>query len=74
MVSASGTCSIDYTKLKLGTNYCSPLASLLDLDAAICLCAALKANLLGIVLDLNVALGVFLTTCGKTLPSGFICH
>ncbi|EEF29692.1 lipid binding protein, putative [Ricinus communis] len=73
MVSAANTCSIDYTKLKLGTNYCSLLAPILDLDAAICLCAAIKAGLLGVVVDADVTLGLLLTGCGKTRPSGFVC-
>ncbi|XP_002532691.2 putative lipid-binding protein AIR1B [Ricinus communis] len=73
MVSATTTCSIDYTKLKLGTSYCSLLAPLLDLDAAICLCAAIKAGLLGVVVDADVTLGVLLAGCGKTSPSGVVC-
>ncbi|KAM0903902.1 hypothetical protein ACQ4PT_018374 [Festuca glaucescens] len=53
---------------------CPLLRGLVDLDAAVCLCTAIKANVLGIV-DLNVPLdmSVLLNQCGKTCPSDFTC-
>ncbi|GER28031.1 lipid-transfer protein [Striga asiatica] len=52
---------------------CSALGGLLDLEAAICLCTALKANILGINLNIPISLSLLVNTCGKTLPKDFIC-
>ncbi|CAN8271308.1 unnamed protein product [Cochlearia groenlandica] len=52
---------------------CSLLQGLVDLDAAICLCTALRANVLGINLNVPICLNLLLNTCGKKLPSGFQC-
>jgi hypothetical protein len=49
------------------------LAGLADLDAAVCLCAAIKANLLGISLNVPVDLVLLLNQCRKTCPPGFTC-
>ncbi|KAM0880545.1 hypothetical protein ACQ4PT_033495 [Festuca glaucescens] len=53
---------------------CPLLQGLVDLDAAVCLCTAIKTNVLGIV-DLNVHLdiSVLLNQCGKMCPSYFTC-
>ena len=57
-----------------GSPCCTLLLGLVDLDAAACLCVALKGNVLGIVnLDVSGALNVILGTCGKAIPSGFQC-
>lgn len=52
---------------------CSLLSGIADLDAAICLCTAVKANVLGIRVNLPVDLGLILNKCGKTYPSDFTC-
>jgi hypothetical protein len=52
---------------------CSILGGLADLEAAVCLCTAIKANVLGISLDIPVKLSLLVNYCGKNLPSGFIC-
>jgi hypothetical protein len=52
---------------------CSLLDGLVDLDAAVCLCTAVKANVLGIKLDLPVDLSLILNNCGKICPSDFKC-
>jgi hypothetical protein len=52
---------------------CSILGGLADLEAAVCLCTAIKANVLGISLDIPVKLSLLVNYCGKSLPSGFIC-
>ncbi|KAG6416277.1 hypothetical protein SASPL_123703 [Salvia splendens] len=52
---------------------CSALGGLLDLEAALCLCTALKANILGINLNIPISLSLLINTCGKTLPKDFIC-
>ncbi|KAL1830166.1 hypothetical protein DCAR_0209574 [Daucus carota subsp. sativus] len=53
---------------------CALLGGLVDLEAALCLCLAIKANVLGLIpLDLPVALSLVLNNCGKKLPNGFEC-
>ncbi|XP_057952513.1 14 kDa proline-rich protein DC2.15-like [Malania oleifera] len=52
---------------------CSLIAGLVDLEAAVCLCTAIKANLLGINLNIPVSLSLLLNACGRTAPSGFTC-
>ncbi|KAL2490071.1 Bifunctional inhibitor/lipid-transfer protein/seed storage 2S albumin superfamily protein [Forsythia ovata] len=52
---------------------CSALGGLLDLEAAVCLCTALKANVLGININIPISLSLLINTCGKTLPKDFIC-
>ncbi|KAF5187015.1 pEARLI1-like lipid transfer protein [Thalictrum thalictroides] len=53
---------------------CSLIRGLVDLEAAVCLCTAIKAKVLNVV-HLNVPLSVslLLNTCGKKTPSGFQC-
>ncbi|CAN6300195.1 unnamed protein product [Urochloa humidicola] len=53
---------------------CQLLGGLADLDAAVCLCTALRANVLGVVqLNLPVQLSVLVNSCGKKVPQGFQC-
>lgn len=52
---------------------CSLLQGLVDLEAAFCLCTAIKANILGIHLDVPLSLSLVLNNCGKKLPTGFEC-
>ncbi|BAF27167.2 cortical cell-delineating protein [Oryza sativa Japonica Group] len=84
-----GRCPIDALKLRVCTNVlnglvgvkigagpddCCPLLSgLADLDAAVCLCTAVKANVLGMKLNLAVDLSLILNKCGKICPSDFTC-
>jgi hypothetical protein len=59
---------------KVPTDSCCPLLEgLADLEAAVCLCTALKANVLGINLDVPVKLTLLLNYCGKSVPQGFLC-
>ncbi|KAJ1428643.1 Hydrophobic seed protein [Sesbania bispinosa] len=83
-----GTCPIDALKLgvcakvlnlvnvKLGSPptlpCCNLIQGLADLEAAACLCTALKANVLGINLNVPISLSVILNNCGKN-NSGFQC-
>ncbi|KAK3041090.1 hypothetical protein RJ639_026887 [Escallonia herrerae] len=55
------------------TQCCSLIEGLVDVDAAICLCTAIKANVLGINLNVPVSLSLLLNNCGKKVPSGFQC-
>ncbi|XP_047338212.1 14 kDa proline-rich protein DC2.15-like [Impatiens glandulifera] len=52
---------------------CSLLDGLVDLEAAVCLCTAIKANVLGINLDIPVSLSLLLNVCSKKVPKGFQC-
>ncbi|XP_011001498.1 PREDICTED: 14 kDa proline-rich protein DC2.15-like [Populus euphratica] len=52
---------------------CSVIQGLLDLEAAVCLCTAIKANILGINLNIPVSLSLLLNVCGKKVPKGFQC-
>jgi Hydrophobic seed protein len=55
------------------TKCCSLLKGLVNLEAAVCLCTAIKGNILGINLNLPVDLSLILNYCGKGTPSGFKC-
>ncbi|KAK3211960.1 hypothetical protein Dsin_016666 [Dipteronia sinensis] len=52
---------------------CALLQGLADLEAALCLCTAIKANVLGINLNVPVSLSLILSSCQKTVPEGFQC-
>ncbi|MED6193742.1 hypothetical protein PIB30_022373 [Stylosanthes scabra] len=52
---------------------CSVLDGLIDLEVAVCLCTAIKANILGINLNIPISLSLLLNACDKTPPSDFIC-
>nr|APC63890.1 lipid transfer protein H [Linum usitatissimum] len=52
---------------------CSLIEGLVDLEAAVCLCTAIKANILGIHLNVPVSLSLLLNVCSKKVPSGFQC-
>ncbi|KAL1191359.1 pEARLI1-like lipid transfer protein 2 [Cardamine amara subsp. amara] len=85
---SSGSCPIDTLKLgvcadvlggllniQLGSSRpcCSLIQGLVDLDAAVCLCTALRANILGINLNVPISLSVLLNVCNRKFPSGFQC-
>ncbi|KAF8108460.1 hypothetical protein N665_0109s0081 [Sinapis alba] len=52
---------------------CTLIKGLVDLDAAVCLCTAIKADLLGIKLNIPVSLSVIFNACGKMVPSHYKC-
>jgi hypothetical protein len=82
-----GRCPIDALKLKVCANVlglvrvglpqydqcCPLLKGLVDLDAAVCLCTAIKADVLGIKLNVPVSLNLILNKCGKICPADFTC-
>ncbi|XP_019068265.1 14 kDa proline-rich protein DC2.15-like [Solanum lycopersicum] len=88
-VGSQQTCSIDTLKLGVCANIlnlvnvivgspptlpcCSLIQGLTDLEAAVCLCTAIKANVLGINLNVPLSLSLILNTCGKKYPTGFTC-
>ncbi|CAI9771541.1 unnamed protein product [Fraxinus pennsylvanica] len=55
------------------TPCCTLIEGLADLEAAVCLCTAIKANILGINLNVPLSLSLLLNVCSKKVPSGFIC-
>ncbi|XP_011018292.1 PREDICTED: 14 kDa proline-rich protein DC2.15 [Populus euphratica] len=52
---------------------CSVIQGLLDLEAAVCLCTAIKANILGINLNIPLSLSLLVNVCGKKVPKDFQC-
>ncbi|PWZ06791.1 Cortical cell-delineating protein [Zea mays] len=82
-----GRCPIDALKLKVCANVlglvkvglpqheqcCPLLEGLVDLDAALCLCTAIKANVLDIHLNVPLSLNLILNNCGKICPKDFTC-
>uniref|UniRef100_A0A1J3IK82 14 kDa proline-rich protein DC2.15 n=1 Tax=Noccaea caerulescens TaxID=107243 RepID=A0A1J3IK82_NOCCA len=52
---------------------CALIKGLVDINAAVCLCTALKANIIGIKLNLPISLSLLLNQCGKKVPSGYQC-
>lgn len=76
-----GACPIDALKLGVCANVlnlvnvklgspptlpcCSLIKDLVDLEVAACLCTAIKANVLGINLNLPVSLSLLLNNCGR---------
>ncbi|CAM0871201.1 unnamed protein product [Alopecurus aequalis] len=88
--STGGTCPINALQLSVCANVlgllklnlpvppnercCPLLAGLVDLDAAVCLCTAIKANVLGVIeLNVPVDLVLLLNQCHKICPPGFTC-
>ncbi|KAI5647440.1 hypothetical protein M9H77_33445 [Catharanthus roseus] len=55
-------------------NCCTLLKGLADLEAAVCLCTAIKANVLGVLkLKIPIALSLLVNSCGKKVPEGYHC-
>ncbi|KAJ4759377.1 Bifunctional inhibitor/lipid-transfer protein/seed storage 2S albumin superfamily protein [Rhynchospora pubera] len=52
---------------------CSLINGLADLEAAVCLCTALRANVLGLNLNVPIDLSLLINYCGRRVPSGFQC-
>ncbi|XP_052211176.1 14 kDa proline-rich protein DC2.15-like [Diospyros lotus] len=55
------------------TPCCSLIQGLVDLEAAVCLCTAIKANILGINLNIPLSLSLLLNVCSKNVPKDFQC-
>ncbi|KAJ8447322.1 hypothetical protein Cgig2_013099 [Carnegiea gigantea] len=53
---------------------CTLLQGISELEAALCLCTALKANVLGVVhIEMSIAISMMLSGCKKKIPEGFKC-
>ncbi|WJX16273.1 hypothetical protein P8452_06324 [Trifolium repens] len=57
----------------ISSKCCALLQGLVDLEAALCLCTAIKANVLGTNLNIPVTLSLLLSACQKSVPPGFQC-
>ncbi|KAK4486380.1 hypothetical protein RD792_009053 [Penstemon davidsonii] len=55
------------------TPCCTLIEGLADLEAAVCLCTAIKAKVLGINLNVPLSLSLLLNVCSKKVPPGFQC-
>ncbi|XP_062206114.1 pEARLI1-like lipid transfer protein 1 [Phragmites australis] len=68
---------LNLLKLKIGVPHdeqcCQLLQGLVDLDAAVCLCLAIRVNILGIVLNLPLDLTLLLNYCHIDRVAGFTC-
>ncbi|KAL4387835.1 hypothetical protein GQ457_09G026300 [Hibiscus cannabinus] len=53
---------------------CSLIEGLADVEAAICLCSAVRANVLGININLPISLSLLLNNCGRRVPTEYICN
>lgn len=53
---------------------CALLKGMADGEAAACLCTAIKANVLGINVEVPVAISVLVSACQKSIPTGFKCQ
>ncbi|GMJ10989.1 hypothetical protein like AT4G12520 [Hibiscus trionum] len=87
--SARGRCPRDALKLGVCANVlnlvnvvvgsppvmpcCSLIQGLADLEAAVCLCTALRANVLGLNLNIPLSLSLLLNVCSRNVPTGFQC-
>ncbi|XP_054813447.1 14 kDa proline-rich protein DC2.15-like, partial [Prosopis cineraria] len=55
------------------TPCCSLIEGLVDLEAAVCLCTAIRASVPGINLNVPIALSLLLDVCSRQVPPGFQC-
>ncbi|XP_057980240.1 putative lipid-binding protein At4g00165 [Malania oleifera] len=56
---------------------CALLKGLAELEAAVCLCTAIQANVLGAAVKPNnipITLTLLVNACGKKVPQGFLCE
>lgn len=59
---------------KPNSQCCALLQGIANVEAALCLCTAIKANVLGALkLDVPIAISLVLNSCGKKVPKGFKC-
>ncbi|KAJ8565475.1 hypothetical protein K7X08_008051 [Anisodus acutangulus] len=59
---------------KPSSQCCALLEGIANVEAALCLCTAIKANVLGALkLKVPIAISFVLNSCGKKVPKGFTC-
>ncbi|CAN6460781.1 unnamed protein product [Victoria cruziana] len=75
---SSGYCPVDAVKLGSCVDLLHGLLHLVvghpPTAAAACLCTAIKADVLGIKVDLDVKLSLLADTCGCKIPEGYKCY
>ncbi|KAM0010284.1 putative bifunctional inhibitor/plant lipid transfer protein/seed storage helical [Helianthus debilis subsp. tardiflorus] len=52
---------------------CNLFLNLVSLEAATCVCNAIKANVLGVNIDASFGLSMVFNNCGQKVPTGFEC-
>ncbi|TYI62137.1 hypothetical protein E1A91_D10G224300v1, partial [Gossypium mustelinum] len=52
---------------------CSLIEGLVDLEATVCLCTTVRANVLGIHINLPISLSFLLKTCERRVATEYIC-
>ncbi|WOH16120.1 hypothetical protein DCAR_0935669 [Daucus carota subsp. sativus] len=52
---------------------CRLFGGLVEVESAVCLCTAIKANVLGSNLNIPISLGLLLNVCDIQTPPGFQC-
>ncbi|KAF3782376.1 pEARLI1-like lipid transfer protein 2 [Nymphaea thermarum] len=57
-----------------GSHCCPLVKGLADLEAAACLCNAVKADVLGINVGLDAKLNLLADACGRKIPEGYSCQ
>ncbi|KAG6430775.1 hypothetical protein SASPL_108848 [Salvia splendens] len=55
------------------TPCCTLIQGLADLEAAVCLCTVIRANILGLDISLPIALTLLLNVCSREVPRDFLC-
>ncbi|XP_042054377.1 pEARLI1-like lipid transfer protein 3 [Salvia splendens] len=55
------------------TPCCTLIQGLADLEAAVCLCTVIRANILGLNISLPIALTLLLNVCSREVPRDFLC-
>ncbi|XP_027364591.1 14 kDa proline-rich protein DC2.15-like [Abrus precatorius] len=55
------------------THCCSFFEGLADFEVAVCLCTALKANIMGYNIDIPISFTNLVNVCSKDVPNGFLC-
>ncbi|XP_047951536.1 pEARLI1-like lipid transfer protein 3 [Salvia hispanica] len=55
------------------TPCCTLVQGLADLEAAVCLCTVIRANILGLNISLPIALTLLLNVCSREVPRDFLC-
>lgn len=56
-----------------GSKCCALIQGMVDMEAAMCICMAIKANVLGMNVVMPVTLELLMSACQKTLPPEFQC-
>lgn len=55
------------------TPCCTLIQGLADLEAAVCLCTVIRANIFGLNISLPIALTLLLNVCSREVPRDFLC-